>query len=161
MKTIGTIILAFISLTGSAQVRDTLKLRISPIEKLPPDTVFFFSSKIDTIALQPVTADTSKIVKDVNPQDLEESKYKVDLMGSVRVNGYYDFQGMTSTEGFLPYDIPVGEESVDNLSSVYIGARQSRFGIEGTGNTKVGKIKTYMEVDFASSSSSKRNSPRF
>ena len=61
---------------------------------------------------------------------------------------------MKSTEGFLPYDIPVGEEKIEGLSSVYIGARQSRFGIEGEANTRVGHIVTYMEVDFASSTSS-------
>jgi hypothetical protein len=54
----------------------------------------------------------------------------------------------------MPYDIPVGEEAIPGQSSVYIGARQSRFGMEGMANTKVGQIRTYMEVDFASSTSS-------
>jgi hypothetical protein len=139
----------------SAQQNDTLKLAITQIEKkLAPDTVYNFSSRTDTIAMQPLITDTSKIVHDVNPQDLVESKYKVKLLGSVRVNGYYDFNGMTSTEGFKPYEIPVGEDNISGLSAVYIGARQSRFGIEGTANTKVGSIKTYIEVDFASQTSS-------
>jgi hypothetical protein len=143
------------SLALNAQQRDTLKLTITKIDKrVIPDTVFNFTSRIDTIALQPIKTDTSKIVKDLNPQDLSESKYKIKLMGSIRVNSYYDFNGMTSTEGFQPYEIPVGEEKVDGLSSVYIGARQSRLGLEGTANTKVGSIKTYMEVDFASITSS-------
>ncbi len=75
-------------------------------------------------------------------------------MGSARVNGFYDFSGMKSTEGFHPYEIPVGADEIPGLKSIYIGARQSRLGIEGTANTKVGKIKTYMEVDFASSTES-------
>jgi hypothetical protein len=54
----------------------------------------------------------------------------------------------------MPYDIPIGEESIDGLSSVYAGARQSRIGVEGTANTRVGKIKTYIETDFASKSES-------
>jgi len=140
--------------TAQAQVRDTLKVTITKFEKKPADTVFYYSSRVDTVALQPVKTDTSKIVKDQNTQDLTTSKYRIRLMGSIRANAYYDFAGMTSSEGFLPYDIPVGEEKIKNLSSVYIGARQSRLGIEGTGNTKVGKIKTYMEVDFASTTSS-------
>ncbi len=134
------------------QERDTLKLKITKIVKT--DTIYNFSSRVDTIALQPIITDTSKIVKDVNPQDLENSKYQVRMMGSVRINSYYDHIGMSSTEGFLPYDIPVQEEKVSGLSSVYIGARQSRFGVEGTANTRVGKIKIYMEVDFVSNTSS-------
>jgi hypothetical protein len=142
-------------LTAAAQQRDTLKLSITKIEKqIHTDTVYYFSSRVDTIALQSVKTDTSKIVKDSNIQDLEESKYKVKFMGSVRVNGFYDFAGMKSTEGFMPYDIPVGVNDIPGLSSVYIGARQSRIGVEGNANTKVGKIKTYIEVDFASATES-------
>lgn len=149
------ILFTLVTINTYAQERDTLKLSIIKVEKrIVPDTVYSFSSRVDTIALQPVKTDTSKIVKDVNPQDLEESKYRIRLMGSIRVNSYYDLNGMTSTEGFLPYDIPVGEEDIPSLSSVYLGARQSRFGVEGTANTKLGQIKTYMEVDFASSTSS-------
>ncbi len=148
-------ILTLVSLSVAAQQRDTLRLTITKIDKrIKTDTVYYFSSRVDTIALQAVKSDTSKIVKDINPQDLEESKYKIKFMGSARVNGFYDFAGMKSTEGFLPYDIPVGAEDIPGLSSIYIGARQSRLGIEGTANTKVGKIKTYMEVDFASTTES-------
>jgi hypothetical protein len=143
------------SLLATAQQRDTLKLTITKIEKrIVTDTVYYFSSRVDTIALQPVKTDTSKIVDDKNLQDLGESKYKVKFMGSARVNGFYDFAGMKSTEGFIPYDIPVEAENIPGLSSIYIGARQSRMGVEGTANTKVGKIKAYMEVDFASTSQS-------
>jgi len=154
-KKIFFFLITLFSLSVSAQQRDTLKLTITKIDNRPKtDTVYYFSSRTDTIAMQPLKADTSKIVKDKNPQDLVQSKYKIRLMGSVRVNGYYDFNGMTSTEGFKPYEIPVGEQDIPGLSGVYIGARQSRFGIEGTANTKVGSIKTYMEVDFASVTSS-------
>ena len=137
-----------------AQVRDTLRVIMTKVERPPADTVFYFSSRVDTLAIFPTKTDTAKMVEDKNAQDLKDSKYKIKVMGGVRVNGYYDFSGMTSTEGFLPYDIPVGEQQIDDLSSVYIGARQSRFGIEGEANTKVGHIRTYMEVDFASTTSS-------
>ena len=149
------IVFTLISLFASAQQRDTLKLTITKIDnRIKKDTVYVFSSRVDTIALQPVKADTSKIVHDKNVQDLEESKYKLKFMGSARVNGFYDFAGMKSTEGFIPYDIPVGVQDIPGLAAVYIGARQSRIGVEGNANTKVGKIKTYIEVDFASESSS-------
>src|SRR6188768_3841786 len=105
-----------------AQVRDTLKLTITKIEKQSM-TTGYSNSIVDTIAMQPVTKDTSKIVTDKNTQDLKVSKYKINVKGSVRVNGYYDFNGMTSTEGFLPYDIAVEKDNSVDLSSVYIGAR--------------------------------------
>lgn len=144
-----------LSFTGlHAQVRDTLKVIMTKVEQEPADTLYYFSSRVDTIALYPIRTDTTKIVEDKNTQDLTDSKYKINVKGSVRVNGYYDFTGMTSTEGFLPYDIPVGVQQIDDLSSVYIGARQSRIGIEGEASTKVGHIRTYMEVDFASSTGS-------
>jgi hypothetical protein len=143
------------SLSTASQPRDTLKLTITRIDKsIKKDTVYVFSSRVDTIALQPLKADTTKIVKDKNIQDLEEAKYRIKFMGSARINGFVDFSGMQSTEGFLPYDIPVGKEDIPGLNSKYIGARQSRLGLEGTANTKVGKIRTYMEVDFASSTQS-------
>lgn len=146
--------LLLVVVSVDAQVRDTLKLTITRVLKEPADTVYYFTSRVDTLAIAPIRTDTSKRVVDKNTQDLTDSKYKIKVLGSVRVNGYYDFVGMTSTEGFLPYDIPVGEQKIKGVSSVYIGARQSRFGIEGEANTKVGHIKTYMEVDFASSTSS-------
>jgi len=143
------------SLSAAAQQRDTLRLTITRIDKrIKTDTVYYFSTRVDTIALQTIKTDTSKIVKDVNIQDLDESKYLIKFMGSARINGFYDFSGMKSTEGFHPYDIPVGADDIPGLKSIYIGARQSRLGIEGSANTKVGKIKTYMEVDFASSTES-------
>jgi DcaP outer membrane protein len=149
------ILLTLFYINSQAQVRDTLKLTITRVERqTKTDTVYVFSSRVDTIALQPIKTDTSKVARDINPLDLAESKYKIMFMGSLRTNAYYDFTGMPSTEGFMPYDIPVGVEAIDGLSSVYVGARQSRIGVEGNANTRVGKIKTYIEADFASRSES-------
>ena len=147
--------LILLNINVQAQVRDTLKLTITRVERqIITDTVYMFSSRVDTIALQPIKTDTSKVAKDINPLDLAESKYQIKFMGSIRANAYYDFTGMPSTEGFMPYDIPVGEDAINGLSSIYAGARQSRIGVEGNANTRVGKIKTYIEADFASKSES-------
>lgn len=155
MKKFLLIALTMFYINAEAQERDTLKLKITRVERqIKTDTVYVFSSRIDTIALQPIKTDTSKVAKDINPLDLSESKYKIKFMGSLRVNSYYDFTGMPNTEGFMPYDIPVGEDAVEGLSSIYAGARQSRLGVEGSANTRVGKIKTYIEADFASKSES-------
>jgi hypothetical protein len=155
MKKLFLIVLTMFYINGQAQVRDTLKLNITMGKRQSKtDTVFVFSSRVDTIALQPIKTDTSKVARDINPLDLAESKYQIKFMGSIRANAYYDFTGMPSTEGFMPYDIPVGEDAIEGLSSVYAGARQSRIGVEGKANTRVGKIKTYIEADFASKSES-------
>ena len=155
MKKFMLMVLTLFYIQGQAQVRDTLKLTITRVERqTQTDTVYVFSSRVDTIALQPIKTDTSKVAKDINPLDLAESKYQIKFMGSLRANAYYDFTGMPNSEGFMPYDIPVGVEAIDGLSSVYIGARQSRIGVEGNANTRVGKIKTYIEADFASKSES-------
>jgi hypothetical protein len=144
-----------LNIKAQPDARDTLKLAIAKTEKKAvTDTVYVYSSRIDTIALQPVKTDTSKVARDINPLDLAESKYRIRFMGSLRANAYYDFTGMPSTEGFMPYDIPVGQDAIEGLSSIYAGARQSRLGVEGTANTRVGKIKTYIEADFASKSES-------
>jgi len=155
MKKFMLMVLTLFYIQGQAQVRDTLKLTITRVERqTQTDTVYVFSSRVDTIALQPIKTDTSKVAKDINPLDLAESKYQIKFMGSLRANAYYDFTGMPNSEGFMPYDIPVGVEAIDGLSSVYVGARQSRIGVEGNANTRVGKIKTYIEADFASKSES-------
>ena len=155
MKKFLLIALIMFYLNAQAQERDTLKLTITRVERQTnTDTIYVYSSRIDTIALQPIKTDTSRVVQDINPLDLAESKYKIKFMGSLRVNSYYDFTGMPSTEGFMPYDIPVGEDKIEGLSSIYAGARQSRIGVEGDANTRVGKIKTYIEADFASRSES-------
>ena len=145
------ILFGFIS---QAQIKDTLKVRISIKGKNTNDTVFYYSSRVDTVALQPVKTDTNKIVDSKHPQDLEESKYGIKILGNVRVNSFYDFKGMPDTEGFVPYDIPVGNVEIEGLSGVYIGARQSRIALEGIANTKVGRIRTYIETDFVSNQSS-------
>jgi hypothetical protein len=155
IKKILLLVLTIIYVNCQAQVRDTLRLTITREERQRRvDTVYVFSSRVDTIALQTVKTDTSKVARDINPLDLAESKYQIKFMGSIRANAYYDFSGMPSTEGFMPYDIPVGEDAIEGLSSVYSGARQSRIGVEGNANTRVGKIKTYIEVDFASKNES-------
>jgi hypothetical protein len=155
LKRLILLILTMLYINCQAQVRDTLKLDITrEMKQISTDTVYLFSSRVDTIALQPIKTDTSKVARDINPLDLAESKYQIKFMGSIRANAYYDFTGMPSTEGFMPYDIPIGEDAIEGLSSVYIGARQSRLGVEGSANTRVGKIKTYIEADFASKSES-------
>lgn len=154
MKKATFVILVFCLASAKAQITDTLKLDIKIKGRNAGDTVFYYSSRVDTVALQPIKTDTAKIVDDKHPQDLEESKYGIEILGNVRVNAFYDLKGMPNTEGFVPYDIPVGDVEIDGLAGTYIGARQSRIALEGKANTKVGRIRTYIETDFVSSENS-------
>jgi len=95
--------------------------------------------------------DTSKLVKSVHPQDLEEAKLQIRWRGYVKFNTYYDYSGLKSSEGFLTYEIPVDPLLNKNYTGLYAGARQSRLGMETSINSKIGLIRTYIEGDFAGS----------
>ena len=96
-----------------------------------------------------VSTDTTKLVETVHPQDLEEARFEIKWRGYVKFNAFFDYNGMKSTEGFYPYEIPVDPELNKNLSGLYAGARQSRLGMETNARTRIGKIRTYIEMDFA------------
>lgn len=95
--------------------------------------------------------DTSKLVKSVHPQDLEEAKLRIRWRGYVKFNSYYDYSGLKSAEGFLTYEIPVDPHLNKNYTGLYAGARQSRLGMETRINSKIGLLRTYIEGDFAGS----------
>ncbi len=99
-----------------------------------------------------MVTDTTKLVKSVHPQDLEEAKLQIRWRGYVKFNAYYDYSGLKSTEGFLTYEIPVDPNLNKNYTGLYAGARQSRLGMETSINSKIGLFKTYIEGDFAGSS---------
>ncbi|WP_020533497.1 DcaP family trimeric outer membrane transporter [Flexithrix dorotheae] len=97
-----------------------------------------------------IKIDTTKVVEfQVHPQDAQAAKYRIDIRGYVKTNTFYDFNGMKNTEGFLPFEIPVDEALNQELQGLYMGARQSRFNIESSANTKYGRILTFIEGDFA------------
>jgi DcaP outer membrane protein len=93
--------------------------------------------------------DTSKIVESVHPQDVKKAKVQIDFSGFVKVNTFYDRFGLDGTEGFIPFNIPVDSFRNVNSTGLYIGARQSRFGLKANKLTKLGPVKAYIEMDFA------------
>jgi len=104
-----------------------------------------FSQEPDTLRI-----DTTKVVeKEVHPQDIKPSKFEINFSGFVKLNALYDFAGMSNTEGFIPFEIPVDSAINKELTGIYIGARQSRIGMESIAQTKFGPIRTYIEMDFA------------
>ena len=110
------------------------------------DSIAMEDLEVDTL-----TTDTSKLVKSVHPQDLEEAKLQIRWRGYVKFNAYYDYRGLKSTEGFLTYEIPVDPELNKNYTGLYAGARQSRLGMETRLNSRIGLMRTYIEGDFAGS----------
>jgi hypothetical protein len=106
---------------------------------------------IEDLESDTLVTDTSKLVKNVHPQDLEEAKLQIRWRGYVKFNTYYDYSGLKSTEGFLTYEIPVDPNLNKNYTGLYAGARQSRLGMETSINSKIGLFKTYIEGDFAGS----------
>ncbi len=106
------------------------------------------SSNADTSAVDTVVVDTTAVVEDVHPEELKESKFEAKVLGVVRVNAFYDLEGMEYSEGFRPIDIPVGADDTERFQGLYLGARQSRLGVESTALTSLGPLKTYIEGDF-------------
>jgi hypothetical protein len=102
----------------------------------------------DSAAVDTTVIDTTTIVEDVHPEDIAESGFEVNVTGYVRVNAFYDVKGLANTESFKPIEIPVGDEATDIYNGLYIGARQSRVGIESIAITSIGRLRTYIEGDF-------------
>ena len=109
------------------------------------------SISLEDLESDTLITDTTKLVKSVHPQDLEEAKLQIRWRGYVKFNAYYDYNGLKSTEGFLTYEIPVDPHLNKNYTGLYAGARQSRLGMETRLNSRIGLMRTYIEGDFAGS----------
>ena len=81
----------------------------------------------------------SSMVQDVHPQDTAEDRglrivsrdrrVGLRILGSIRLVGLYDFNGVPGTNTFPPIDIPVGAENIAT-PRFEMGADQTRFGFE-------------------------------
>jgi hypothetical protein len=106
------------------------------------------SAVSDTATVDTAAIDSTKIVEDVHPEDIVESGFEVNVSGYVRVNAFYDVEGMRNTESFRPIEIPMGSENTEQYKGLYLGARQSRIGVESIAPTRIGRLRTYIEGDF-------------
>lgn len=94
--------------------------------------------------------DTSQVVQEERfLQQAKEAIAEVRFKGFVRVNTFYDFQGIKNTEGFNPYEIIQDTIINQQIQGFFIGARQSRVGFESKIKTPIGLLQTYIEGDFA------------
>ena len=126
-----------------------------------PDTTVLVP---DSLVGRPDTteeADTSKKKAEVSAQDSPEDRglvirtadraLQLRILGSIRIFGSYDFQGLPRADAFSPYEIPVPD--VDGVDRFYMDARQTRIGFETTWR-KPGASHTLfarIEADFAGS----------
>ncbi|WP_139262996.1 DcaP family trimeric outer membrane transporter [Flammeovirga pacifica] len=94
-----------------------------------------------------VKVDTTKIVEQYHPQDIAQASTLVGIRGYVKMNALVDFNGLTATGGFAPYNITVGEGN--NQVGYHMDARQSRIAWSSRIETDEGFIRFYVESDFA------------
>ena len=76
-----------------------------------------------------------------------DKKSQLRIMGSVRVNGAYDFNGLQNKSSFSTFDIPVGSDNVIE-PRFFLSASQSRYGIEAKRETRYGDAFVRLESDF-------------
>jgi hypothetical protein len=100
--------------------------------------------------------DSMQIV-DEHPQDspadrgflivTADGKSRLRIRGSIRLNGGYDINGLLGRSTFSAIDIPVGNEQ-DGETSFFMGANQSRIGIDVSQYTPIGDNFIRLELDF-------------
>jgi len=115
--------------------------------------------KLKTIQLEEkltfLERDSAKIA-DIHPQDSPDHKgftltsddgtAKITFKGSIRLNGAYDFNGLSHRDHFQTYQIPVGEEGQG--ARFFMSGNQTRFGFEATKKTELGPIAIRLESDY-------------
>lgn len=104
----------------------------------------------NSVALEP----DSTVNYDVHPQDSPEDRgflitskdglSRLKIIGSIRLSGGFDLNGLQSKNTFSTYDIPVGDENIDEVR-YFMSVNQTRMGIEASRETKVGEV--FMRID--------------
>ena len=118
-------------------------------------------SQMDSLNL---TAD-SVYIKDLEPNELpggkgflitaDSGRSFLVIKASIRLNGAYDINGLQSEETFDTYEIPVGNDNSGD-GRFFIGAYQTRFGLEVQKLTSLGIIFAKLETDFLGKNNSLR-----
>lgn len=111
--------------------------------------VFSDSVTIDDKHPQDFPLNSGFVIKD------RKGNYYLRIVGSVRLNGAFDFNGLQSAETFATYEIPVGDDNT-NDPRFFFGAYQSRFGIEIFKPTELGNVFAKIEADFQGSKNNLR-----
>jgi hypothetical protein len=109
-------------------------------------------------------ADTAR-ANDSHPQDSPidrgfflrtgDGRAELRIIGSVRLNGVVDFNGLQSAQGFNTYAIPVGDANVHEVR-FQMGGSQTRLALEATKKGDLGEIFVKVEFDFLGPSDAPR-----
>jgi hypothetical protein len=124
-----------------------------------PDTTALVSDSLVGRPDSTAAADTTRKKTDVSAQDSPQDRgivirsadrsLQLRVLGSIRVFGSFDFEGLPRADAFSPYEIPVPDGS--GTDRFYMDARQTRLGFETTWQ-KPGSSHTLfarIEADFA------------
>jgi len=84
-----------------------------------------------------------------------DGKSELRLIGSVRLNGVYDFNGLQNASSFNTYDIPVGDANLQE-GRFQMSAAQTRLALEATKKASFGNIFVKVETDFLGASNTLR-----
>jgi hypothetical protein len=97
------------------------------------------------------------IETDIHPQDIsDQSGFLIEnlgkwgslrIYGSMRLNGAFDLNGLLNTNGFSTYDIPVGEDAIDQ-GRFFMAPYQTRLGIEVKRSGLLNNFRIKIETDF-------------
>jgi hypothetical protein len=103
-----------------------------------PDTTTLVSDSLvgrpDTSAVADTTRKRSDVSAQDSPQDRgivirsADRSLALRVLGSIRVFGSFDFEGLPRADAFSPYEIPVPEQRRNDR--FYMDARQTRLGFE-------------------------------
>ena len=125
-------------------------------DSIEKDTLLNQDSVITTIKSDTVQVDTTYLV-DVHPQDIsDKAGYVIEnlgkwgalrIYGSMRLNGAFDLNGLLNTNGFSTYDIPVGEDAIDQ-GRFFMAPYQTRLGIEIKRSGLLNNFRIKIETDF-------------
>ncbi len=162
---------SFISIPSEENIKDSVtadsyldddssgtkaSLTLAFTDSTEKDTLLMQDSLLTTIPLDSAKIDTTYLV-DIHPQDIsDKAGFVIEnlgkwgalrIYGSMRLNGAYDLNGLINTNGFSTYDIPVGEDAIDQ-GRFFMAPYQSRLGIEVTRSGLLNNFRVKIETDF-------------
>jgi len=149
------------SVSVDEQLQQDSSLTVIPIYEAVEDTIenikpaqqdsLFINKQREKIDID------STVTEDLHPQDIsDKAGYVIEnlgkwgslrIYGSLRLNGAFDLNGLLNTNGFSTYDIPVGEDAIDQ-GRFFMAPYQTRLGIEIKRSGLFNNFRIKIETDF-------------
>jgi hypothetical protein len=140
---------------------DTIKTQtdslVTDISQSPDTTAIQKQDSLITEASFTETIEDTILTEDLHPQDIsDQAGYLIEnigkwgslrIYGSMRLNGAFDLNGLLNTNGFSTYDIPVGEDAI-NQGRFFMAPYQTRLGIEIKRSGLLSNFRIKIESDF-------------